>query len=263
MKGTDKIRVVTLVIAAGLLICLVALLLLPIAALTLFRARRLYSVIATWLARTILWLWGIDLSVHMDRPFPRGQTIYISNHSSTLDLFVLAALGLPNTRFFLTGRLRRWIPLGIITHLMGTFFTVPQTRPAERAQIFQRAERVLRRTGDSVYLSPEGGRITTGEIGHFNKGAFHLATNLKAPIVPLYFLIPPEIDPGRGYNARAGKIHVFVKPPVETLAWRLQELKHNKEQVRAMFIRWHREHRQNYQGELLHASLPTDAVVAN
>ena len=57
---------------------------------------------------------------------------------------------------------------------------------------FQAAERVLRRTGDSVYLSPEGTRITGGTIGHFNKGTFHLATDLRVPIVPLFIDIPPE-----------------------------------------------------------------------
>ena len=132
------------------------------------------------------------------QPFPTTQTIYISNHTSTLDLFVLVALGLPNCRFFLSGFLKKIMPLGVISWMMGTFFTVPQDRPAERTRIFQRAERILRRTGESVYLSPEGARITTGQIGHFNKGAFHLATNLHVPIVPFFIAIPPGMDPGRG-----------------------------------------------------------------
>src|SRR5437588_6975971 len=137
--GMTKIRVVTLMVAAGLLICAVSLVMIPFAMITLFRARRLYNQIATQLARAVLWIWGIQVVVHMEHPFPAGQAIYISNHSSTVDFFVLPALGLPNTRFFLTGALRKWIPLGIITHLMGTFFTVPQSRRAERVRIFQRA----------------------------------------------------------------------------------------------------------------------------
>ena len=166
---------------------------------------------------------------------------------------------MPNARFFLTGALRKWIPLGIITHLMGTFFTVPQTRPTARVRIFQRAERILRQTGESVYLSPEGGRIATGEIGHFNKGAFHLAANLKAPIVPLYFQIPPEVDPGMGYNAKPGAVHVYVKPPIDTHAWRIEELERNKEYVREMFVYWHRESR-----EFQHASTQlSDVAVAH
>ncbi|HEY7447358.1 MAG TPA: lysophospholipid acyltransferase family protein [Vicinamibacterales bacterium] len=226
-----------------------ALALLPVAAITLFRARRVYAAAATWLARRVLRLWGIRIVVHQDGPFPQQQTVYISNHTSTLDLFILVALGLPNTRFFLSGFLRKYVPLGIIAWLMGTFFTVPQDRPEERTRIFQRADRILRRTRESVYLSPEGGRITTGEIGHFNKGSFHLATSLKAPIVPMYFHIPSAIDPGMGFNARRGFVHVYVKPRISTEHWRLEELIENKERVRNLFVAWHHEIRGIHHGE--------------
>ena len=243
VNGLRQARVVVLAAVSLALVTAVALALVPIACLTLFRARRLYAEVATLAARAILRAWGLRLVVHQENPFPVEQTVYVSNHSSTIDLFVLVALGLPNTRFFLSGFLRKLVPLGFIAQLMGTFFTVPQDRPAERIRIFQRADRTLRRTGASVYLSPEGGRIATGEIGHFNKGAFHLATSLRAPIVPLYFDIPPEIDPGRGYDARPGTVRVYVKAPIDTTHWRLDELKSNTEDVQRQFMQWHREHR--------------------
>jgi 1-acyl-sn-glycerol-3-phosphate acyltransferase len=152
---------------------------------------------------------------------------------------VLVALRLPNCRFFLSGFVRKFVPLGIISWMMGTFFTVPQDRPAERTRIFQRAERTLRRTGESVYLSPEGGRITTGEIGHFNKGAFHLATNLQVPIVPFYIHVPPASDPGMGYDARPGLVTVHVMPVVDTSGWTVDRLDHNRAYVRELFVRMH------------------------
>ena len=201
--GLSRARVLGTV--AGLIVMATAAALVPIGLATAFRARQLYARVARRAALAILSLYGIELRIRQDAPFPRTQTIYVSNHSSTLDLFVLVALGLPNCRFFLSGFLRKVIPLGFIAWMMGTFFTVPQDRPAERRVIFARAGRTLRRTGESVYLSPEGGRIATGSIGHFNKGAFHLATNLRVPIVPLYFEIPREVDPGRGYDARPGR----------------------------------------------------------
>ena len=235
-------RVIVLAAVSGALISATALVLVPVAGVTVCRARRLYARVATLAARAVLRVWSIRLVVHQDRPFPAEQTVYISNHTSTLDLFVLMALGLPNTRFFLSGFLRKVVPLGVIAQLIGTFFTVPQSRPAERVRIFQRADRTLRRTGESVYLSPEGGRIVTGEIGHFNKGAFHLATSLGAPIVPLYFKIPSEIDPGRGYDARPGTVHVHVKTPLDTSRWRLEDLEAHTDDTRQLFIRWHREH---------------------
>jgi len=160
-------RVRALAVCGGLMMCAGAALMVPIGVLTLFRARRLYAACATALARSILRLYGIRMAVHGAPPWPSTQTIYVSNHTSTLDIFILVALGLPNARFFLSGFLRKILPLGIISSMMGTFFTVPQSNPAERARIFARASRVLRRTGESVYLSPEGERVTTGTIGHF------------------------------------------------------------------------------------------------
>jgi 1-acyl-sn-glycerol-3-phosphate acyltransferase len=240
-RGGSSARVVILSIASLAAISLGALAIVPVAAVTLFRARRVYASAATRLARLVLRIWGVRIVVHQDKPFPREQTVYVSNHSSTLDLFILVALGLPNTRFFLSGFIRKYVPLGIIAHLVGTFFTVPQDRRAERVRIFQRADRILRRTRESVYLSPEGGRITTGEIGRFNKGAFHLATSLKASIVPMYFHIPSVIDPGMGFDTGSGTVHVYVKPAVSTTSWRLEELEQNKERVRDMFVRWHEE----------------------
>jgi 1-acyl-sn-glycerol-3-phosphate acyltransferase len=239
-RDSVRLRVIALSLASGLTISVAALALIPVASVSLFRARRLYAAAAAHVARLVLRFWGIRVVVHQDRAFPRTQTIYVSNHSSTLDLFVLVALALPNTRFFLSGFLRKHVPLGIIAHLMGTFFTVPQSRQAERVRIFQRADRLLRQTGESVYLSPEGERIATGEIGHFNKGAFHLATSLKAPIVPLYIRIPRDIDPGLGFDARPGTVHVHVMPVIDTSGWRTEQLHEHKERVRDMFIRWHR-----------------------
>lgn len=237
--ASSRPRAVRLAVASTLLMSGTALLLIPIGVVTAFRARRLYSWIASVLARAILRLYGVRVIVHADAPFPRTQTVYVSNHTSTLDLFLLVALRLPSTRFFLSGFLRKLPPLGIIAAMMGTFFTVPQSRPAERARIFRRAARVLRRTGESVYLSPEGGRITTGEIGHFNKGAFHLATDLGAPIVPMYIQIPAGADPGLGYDARPGVVRVHVLPAIDTREWTVEDLPANVARVRGLFVQTH------------------------
>ena len=236
-------RTVLLGAASALLVSAGSLLLLAAAALTLFRARQLYARMAGLLSRAVLELYGVRFVVHSTAPFPRTQVVYISNHTSTLDLFLLVALGLPNTRFFLSGFLRKFVPLGIIAWLMGTFFTVPQSRPAERTRIFQRAERTLRRTGDSVYLSPEGGRLTTGDIGPFNKGAFHLATSLRVPIVPFFFRTPAHVDPGLGYEAHPGTVDVYVLPTIDTHEWALEDLVAHVERVRAIFVRVNEEFR--------------------
>jgi len=217
-----------------------ALAMLIVAIPTFFVARRFYSeVMARWLGAMALRIWGVRYRVH-GKPQPADiQTIYVSNHTSTLDVFVLVALGLPRTRFFLSGFLKKLPPVGIVGTVIRIFWTVPQESPEKRVEIFKRADRILRETGDSVYLSPEGMRVTTGEIGHFNKGSFHLATSLHAQIVPMYFAIPREINPGMGYDAKPGLIDVYLLPPIDTSRWMLADLEANRDAVRDLFVRVH------------------------
>jgi 1-acyl-sn-glycerol-3-phosphate acyltransferase len=233
-----KLLLSLLLMTAGSIAMLVA------ALLTVFRARRFYSEhIAAPLGRWTLRIWGIQLRVHGAPPHSGEQCVYISNHTSTVDVFVLIAMGLPNTRFFMSGFPRKFLPLGLIGYLIGIIWTVPQRFPERRVEIFRRAERLLRRSGESVYLSPEGRRVTSGDVGAFNKGSFHLATALRAPIIPFYIATPGEVDPGMGYCAGAGTVDIWFKPAIDTTTWSLADLVANKESVRDRFVEWHDEHR--------------------
>ena len=151
------------VAASVVILTLGALVMLAAAIPTLFLARRFYSeVIGRAIGVVILRIWGVRYCVHRLVPEPSGQLVYISNHTSTIDVFLLIALGLPRARFFLSGFLRKVVPLGVIGYLIRIFWTVPQEFPEKRRHIFARAARILRRTGDSVYLSHEGMRVTSG-----------------------------------------------------------------------------------------------------
>jgi 1-acyl-sn-glycerol-3-phosphate acyltransferase len=96
--GMSRLRVLVLAAVGLIAATLGSLLMLAVAIVTLFRARRFYSeVIAKSLGRFALWLCGVELVVHGDRPLSETQTVYVSNHTSTLDVFVLIAMGLPRT----------------------------------------------------------------------------------------------------------------------------------------------------------------------
>ena len=234
----DWFRILLKIIAGFTVMTVGSVVALLVAAITLFQARDFYaSYIIAPTARIALWIGGVKFVVHEKQYLGRTQTVYIANHSSTLDVFILTAMGLPNTRFFLSGHLRRkFPPLGLLGYIAGVFWTVPQNFPARRVAIFKRAERVLRRTGASVFLSPEGNKGMIGQIASFNKGAFHLATNLSAPIVPIYIAIPTEINPGWGYDYKPGVVHIYVQPPIPTSDWKVEDLDENRQKMHRSFL---------------------------
>jgi len=227
------------VVASLALVTICSLLMLAFAVITLFQLRRLYSEwFLTPCGRWFLRIWGLRMEVHQHAPFPARQTVFVMNHTSSIDMFAIVALGLPNTRFFLSGFMRKFPPLALIGYLTGIFWTVDQAYTEKRVQIFQRACRVLSQTGESVCLSPEGQRITSGEIGPFNKGAFHLAAALGAPMQPIFIHIPSEINPGKGWHARPGTIHIHIGETIDTSIWRGEDAATIKEQVRDYYVHW-------------------------
>ena len=173
----------------------------------------------------------------------RRQVVYVSNHSSTLDLFVLVALGLPNTRFFLSGFLQKFVPLGILARLMGTFFTVPQDRPDERRRIFARACAHARAHRRVRVSEPRRRTDHDGRDRALQQGRLSPRHGLGAPIVPLYFFIPRESIRAWASSAARTVVDVFVKPAIDTHGWRVEDVGANKERVRDLFVEWHREAR--------------------
>src|SRR5262249_40361933 len=152
----------------GLVLVVGSVIALLVAVLTLFRARRFYAeVLARGMARLGFWLYGVRIVEHREQPLPKGQVVFIANHWSKLDPFIVIALGVPNCRYFMSGFLRVVVPFAFLAYLAGTFWTPRQRFPQRRTRLFQHAESVLRRTGESVFLTPEGQTCWV-----FNKGAF-------------------------------------------------------------------------------------------
>ena len=240
MRLIDVLRLVfsILLACAGALLALPLLLLPP-----RWRRQSVARAIVLPCSHAILRLWGVRLRVHGAPPWPTEQTVYVSNHTSTLDVFILTALGLPQARYFLSGYLRKLPPIGILGMLSGVFWTVPQAFPERRREIFSRAAATLRASGESVFLSPEGERVIGGQVGPFNRGAFHLAISLGADIVPLFIVIPQAIDPGRGLVAGRGTVDVHVFAAIPTAGLGVDDVDALRTAVRERYLAWNAEYR--------------------
>ena len=172
---------------------------------------------------------------HLFEAIRSSPVIVIANHRSTLDVPLVCALGLPNTRFFLSVWLKRLIPVHIISSQLGTFWTPEQTDSPGRERCFKHATRVLKATGDNVFLTPEGIRTGLKGIGAFNRGAFHLAIALGRPIVPMFIETPDDVSPDLGYRPGRGKVNVSYGPAIDTSGWRLETLPEHIAAVRGIY----------------------------
>lgn len=228
--------------AAMLLATLFCALLFLIALLTLFQARRFYAEFCVrHFSRLMLWLGRTPCRVH-GAPAGSGPYFYMPNHPSSQDIFVLMALGLPNTRFFLSrGVLYRFLPIGLVAAILGVFFTPNQRDTPARIRCFEKAFRHLSRSGESVLGTPEGQVVEGPEVGRFNRGVFHLATLLQIPIQPLYLAFPPGRSAGRGYAPVSPEVDVHFLPPIATTGWRVDDVDRNKERVREVFLAFGRK----------------------
>ena len=100
MRIRKPIRAAYLVLMGLLLMTLGSVVMLLVSVITLFRARRFcQESIAKWLTGLLLWVSGVRLEIHKSQPLPVTQSIYTANHTTLLDLYILCALGLPNTRY--------------------------------------------------------------------------------------------------------------------------------------------------------------------
>ena len=107
----SRCRVVAQFVAGFSVMTIGSLLALGVSIGTLFQCRDFcatYIIAPT--ARIVLRIGSIQFVVHNPEHLRKQQTVFIANHASTLDVFILTAMALPNTRFFLSGHLRKKFP---------------------------------------------------------------------------------------------------------------------------------------------------------
>ena len=162
-----RLRVIVALSIVTIITVSACLVVLPLDLLTWGRLRRYHAeIVCRHLARIAFWLCGIRMQVD-GHPANSSQVVYIANHTSSLDLFAIIAIGLPHTRYFLSGFLRAIPILAVFGHAIQVFWTCSQKFTDRRRALFQRACNELERSGDSVFLTPEG-----QEIGKFNRGTY-------------------------------------------------------------------------------------------
>ncbi len=148
------------------------------------RSGNLYLQIARTWARVTLLLLGIRLRVTGLEHIREGEHyVYVANHTSATDIPIVLAAIPHGIRLVMRDTLTK-VPVWGWSMLASPYLIINRTNATEAERTLRKAIDAIR-NGASVLLFPEGTRAPNGEMQVFKRGAFHLAYDSGAPILPV------------------------------------------------------------------------------
>ncbi len=188
---------------------------------------------------------GVRLDIRYHADVPKQPVVYLFNHSSTLDLFVITALALPGVRY-IGKRELGYNPFFWMIARLSSQIMINRKDPRQAIEQMNKAYKFLRKRGLSLMLAPEGTRSRSGNILPFKTGAFHAATELGYPIVPIYIEGAHALCPGKSLIARPGRVTAHFHKPVDAAGWNKKAIRKQAEQMREKYLKWNGEMPQNH-----------------
>jgi len=182
------------------------------------------------------WAWFLIIfcflrpKVVFERKLKKGHKyIFVPNHSSYLDIASTTAV-LPGTFSFMAKKELRDIPL------FGIFFRtidIPVNRQSTTAshKAFIEAGRLLA-SGRNLLIFPEGTIPShTPQLGRFKIGAFRLAIEQGAELVPMTIVDNHRRLPDGSFAATPGKMRITVHRPIPTAGMNAEDAEELKDRV--------------------------------
>lgn len=141
-----------------------------------------------WLARiwsgTFLFLYGVKLKISGLHNIHKSEHyVFVANHSSYSDIPILFAAIPKDVRLILRKSLTR-IPIWGWALLISPMIIIDRSNSSKAKKTLAHAVEIIRK-GASVLLFPEGTRTSSGELQSFKRGAFHMAYESGAKVIPV------------------------------------------------------------------------------
>ncbi len=173
-------------------------------------------------ARACVWASGASLSVRGAEIFARHKVaVYACNHTSYMDTPVIFA-SLP-FQFRILARKPLWrIPfIGWYLNRSGQI-PIDTANPRATLSSLGAGAKALR-AGLPLFVFPEGGRTSNGELRPFLSGAAYLAIRAQVPLVPLALVGVYDLLPIHTRHFFPGEVTLRVGEPIETSGMTLRQ----------------------------------------
>mgnify|MGYP003393141822 CR=1 FL=1 len=199
---------------AGLAFLLVLAIFFPILALGLTfggkKSLKAMHRLPVWASRTLRPLVGVKIKEYNKSIIdPQKQYIFVSNHTSTLDLFIPALIIDQYAKYLTKSAFLVFPILGYV--VKNLYIPVRRSSKEDRAKSMKTMEDVLREGWASLVIYPEGTRskVTTAE-NTFHSGAFRLSIRTGVPVA---------VFTTKGANDLMGHNNIFLRPGTIEIYW--------------------------------------------
>jgi 1-acyl-sn-glycerol-3-phosphate acyltransferase len=195
-------------------------LLAPVFAVLLMKKPRYdaaFSLMKFW-ARWVAAVPGVFWSVKHESPPEElpDACIYVANHASYLDI-VLSYVAIPKYFVYMGKAEIEKAPLLRLFFRDMNIYVNRKTRAGSYAAFVAAGEKL--RSGQSVFIYPEGTIESFGNLKPFKNGAFRMAIEHQVPVVPITFKNNWRLLQSGGFfkaHGRPGISHIVVHKPVPT-----------------------------------------------
>lgn len=161
---------------------------------------------------------GVTFQLEGLEKVAKGRTqVMVGNHTSNYDIYSLIYALKGYYYRFLVKREALFLPVFGWALWAGGFPFVDRRHGARARREMSRTGEKLKRSGMSIITFPEGTRNSTQDLLlPFKKGAFVLAIELQAPIVPFVIVGAKEVQPRHRFEIRSGVIRLVFLDPIPT-----------------------------------------------
>ncbi|MEZ4704456.1 MAG: lysophospholipid acyltransferase family protein [Bdellovibrionota bacterium] len=168
------------------------------------------------MAAQMIWVSGIKLRVEGEENIDRDQTyILIFNHINFFDHFVLfRALKLRKLRGIEKESHFSWPIYGTFLRKIHILPIAPRGDTRRARASLEKAKDFLAQ-GYSMGIAPEGTRSIDGKLQAFKKGAFHLAIQTKATLLPVVLINMDRFNLKSQWDLHPCEVTVRILPPID------------------------------------------------
>ncbi len=171
---------------------------------------------------------------HWERIDQSRPAIYISNHTSTLDIW-MGMWACPYGGVGVAKKELLRVPFFGQLYWLSGHPLIDRSNRQRAIATLNDLTRFVRKNRLSIWIWPEGTRSRSGELGPFKKGLFHVAIATGLPIVPVLAWGAQDIwpiQPVRKLRFTPADLHLEVMEPVDTSNWEIETIENHIVELR-------------------------------